>query len=57
MNFDYKENDGNKAFLTNPMHQHLGSQWGQHDCSANNKKNWDCYKYQSLPHFLGKLSL
>ena len=39
MNFDYKENGGNKAFLANPKHQYSISQCGEHDCYANNKKN------------------
>ena len=38
-----------KAFLANPKHQYHVSQWGEHDCCANNKKNRDCYEYQSLP--------
>ena len=42
MNFDYNENGGNKAFLTNPKQQYNVSQRGEHDCHANNKKNGDC---------------
>ena len=37
-----------KAFLANPKHQYRVSQHGEHDCSANNKKNGDYYKYPSL---------
>ena len=39
MNFHYKENGGKKAFLANAKHQFHVSQCGEHDCSANNKKN------------------
>ena len=39
-----------KAFLTNPKHQDCLSQCGEHDCSANNKKNRDYYEYLSLSH-------
>ena len=27
-----------KAFLLNPTHQYRAFEYGQHDCSANNKK-------------------
>ena len=57
MNFDYKENGERKAFLANPKHQHRVSLCGEHDCSANNKKNEDYYKYPSLPQFMDKLWL
>ena len=40
-----------EAFLGNPKHQYHVSQWGEHDCSGQNKKNRDCYEYQSLSHF------
>ena len=40
-NFDYKENGGKNALLANPKHQHRASQYGKHDCNANNKKNRD----------------
>ena len=38
MNFDYKENEGKKAFLANSKHQYRASQRGEHDCGAHNKK-------------------
>ena len=41
-----------KAFPTNLKHQYCASQWGEHDCSAHNKKNVDCYEYPSLTHFM-----
>ena len=41
MNFDYKENGGNKAFLANLKHQYRVSQQHEHDLIANNKKNGD----------------
>ena len=40
-----------KDFLAGPKHQYHVSQHGERDCSANNKKNRDCYKYPSLSHF------
>ena len=57
MNYDRKENCWKKAFLSNPKHQYSVSQYGEHDCCANNKKNWDCYKYPSLSHFTDELLL
>ena len=36
INFDYKENDGKKAFFANPKQQYRVSQCGEHDCLANN---------------------
>ena len=57
MNFDYKENGGKKAFLANPKYQYRVSQCGEHDCSANKKKNGDYFEYQSLSHFLDELLL
>ena len=44
-----------KAFLANLKHQYLASQWGEHDCSAHNEKNGDCYGYPSLSHFTSEL--
>ena len=55
MNFDYKENGGNKAFPTDLKHQYRISQYGEHDCCANNKKNGYYYKYPNLFHFTDKL--
>ena len=43
-----------KAFLANPKHQCRVSQYGEHDCSAHNKKNADYYEYPSLTHFADK---
>ena len=40
------------AFLANPKHQDHVSFCGEHDCSANNKNNGDCYEYASLSHFM-----
>ena len=39
MNFDYEENGGKKALFAIPKHQYYVSQYEEHDCSANNKKN------------------
>ena len=44
-----------KAFPANPKHPYHVSQGGEHDCSANNKKNGDYYEYLSLPHFADQL--
>ena len=55
MNFNCKENGGKKAFLAKPKHQYHVSQYGEHDCSATNKKGGDYYKYPSLFHFMNKL--
>ena len=57
MNFDYKENGGEKAFLGNPMDQYHVFQCGEHDCCANNKKNGDYYVHPCLSYFTNKLSL
>ena len=40
-----------KAFLANSKHQYPVSQWGEHHCSAHNKKNEDYYEYPSLTYF------
>ena len=55
INFDYKENGGKKAFLTNPKHQYHVSQYGEQDCHSNNGKNGDYYEYPSLSPFLNEL--
>ena len=39
-----------KAFLANPKHQDCISQFGEHDCSANNKKNGDYHVHPRLFH-------
>ena len=45
------------AFLSNPKHQYDVSQWGEHDCSAHNKKNGDYYEYPSLSHLMDEHGL
>ena len=55
VNINYKENCGKKAFLAIPKHQYHLSQWGEHDYSANNKRNGDYYGYPSLSHFTDEL--
>ena len=55
MNFNYKENGGNKSFLAKLKHQDRVSQYGEHDCSAQNKKNGDYYKYPSLSYLMDEL--
>ena len=39
-----------KAFLTKSKHQYCTSQWGEHDCSAHNKKYGDYFENPSLNH-------
>ena len=36
-----------KAFIANQKHQYLAFEWGEHDYSANNKKNADYFEYPS----------
>ena len=49
MDFDYEENGGKKAlFSIPPKNQYRVSQYKEHDCHANNKKNGDYYEYPSL---------
>ena len=55
MNINYKENGERKIFFVNPRHQYSVSQYGEHDCSADNKKNGDYYEYPSLSCFTKKL--
>ena len=55
MNFDYEENGEKKALLANPRRQYRVSQYREHDCHANNKKNRDYYEFPSLPYFTDKL--
>ena len=43
-----------KAFIANPKNQCHVSQYGEHDCSAHNKKNGNYYDFQSLTHFKDK---
>ena len=40
-----------KALLANPKHQYRVPQYGEHDCSAHNKMNVDCFEYPSLTLF------
>ena len=51
MNFDIRKVMQKKAFLGNPKHQYRVSQCREHDCSANNKKDREYYKYLSLSYF------
>ena len=44
----------NKAFLTNLKHQYRVFQYGEHDCSANNKKNGDYYECRSSSYFMNE---
>ena len=44
-----------KGFLANQKLQYRVSQCGEHYCSANNKKNGDCYEYPRLSHFTDEL--
>ena len=37
-----------KALPANPKRQYRVSQWEEHDCHANNKKNEDYYRYPSF---------
>ena len=53
-NFDYKENLGNKSFSCKSKALISLSQWGEHDCSAHNKKNGYYYEHPSLSHFMDK---
>ena len=52
MNIDYKENYGNKCFSFKSKALMSWTQWGDHDCGANNKKNGDYYDYPSLSLFM-----
>ena len=40
-----------KAFLANPKHPYCVSDYGEHYCSAHNKRNGDYYEYPSLTYF------
>ena len=44
-----------KGFLENPKHYYCVSQYGDHDCSAYNKKNGDYYEYPGLSYFMEEL--
>ena len=46
-----------KALIANPKHQYCVFQCGEHNYSANNKKNGDYYEYLSLSHFTDELGL
>ena len=52
MNFNYKETGRKKTFPTSPNHYYLVSQYGEHDCCANNNKNRDYYAHPILSHFI-----
>ena len=43
-----------KAFPTNLKFLYHPSQYGEHNCGANNKKNGDYYEYPSLSDFMNK---
>ena len=43
-----------KAFLGKLKDQYRVSQYREHDCNANNKKNGDYNEYPSLSHFMNK---
>ena len=45
------------AFLANPKDQYHVSQYGEHDCYANNKKNGDYNVHPCLSHFMDELWL
>ena len=45
----------NKVLLANPKHQYRVSQYGEHDSSANNKKNGDYYEYPHLSQLMDEL--
>ena len=55
MNFNYTESGVKKAFFANPKHQDRVSQYGEHNCSANNKNNEDYYEYPNLSLFTKEL--
>ena len=59
MNFYYEENGAKKALFAKPKHQYhvfqCVSHYGEHDCSAKNKKNGDCYGLPSLSHSIDEL--
>ena len=40
-----------EGFLANPKHEYHVSLYGEHDCSARNKKNEDYFEYPCLSHF------
>ena len=46
-----------KAFFEIPKHEYYVPQCGEHDCSANNKKNGDYYGDPSLSHFMDERRL
>ena len=52
MNFNFKENGGNKGFLAKPKHHYNVSQYGKHDCSTYNKNNGDYNEYPGLSYFM-----
>ena len=44
-----------KAFPTNSKRQYHVSQYGEHDCSASDKKKREYYENPSLTHFTNEL--
>ena len=44
-----------KPFLANAKNHYHVSQYGEHDRSANNKKNGDYYEFPSLTYFTNEL--
>ena len=57
MKLETKKNGGKKALATKPKHQYRVSQYREHDCHANNKRNKLCYRHPSLSHFMDELRL
>ena len=51
MNINYKENGGMKRFSYKSNAPISCILFGEHVCSANNKKNGDYYEHRSLSHF------
>ena len=57
MNINYDKNGGMKSFSSNARHQYHVSQWEEHDCNADNKRNGDYYQCPSFSHFTGERHL
>ena len=55
MNFDYEENGGKESFSCKSKASISYIQYGEHNCSANKKKNGDYFEYPSLSHFSDEL--
>ena len=52
VNISYKENGGEKNSSCKSRTPTSCIPMGEHDCSANNKKNGDSYEYPSLTYFI-----